>query len=59
MRQRRPCRLLRSVASKLYHKCLGGLVGVDDQGAIAWLEAKLTVQTPVMRALRDSRFHHS
>ncbi len=35
---------------------LGGLVGVDDQGAIAWLEAKLTMQTPVTRALRDSRF---
>ena len=29
------------------HKCLGGLVGVDDQAAVAWLEAKLTMQTPV------------
>ena len=38
------------------HKCLGGLVGVDDQGAVAWLEDKLTMQTPVTRALRDSRF---
>ena len=38
------------------HKCLGGLVGVDDQAAVAWLEAKLAKQTPVTRALRDSRF---
>ena len=38
------------------HKCLGGLVGVDDQVAVAWLEAKLAKQTPVTRALRDSRF---
>ena len=38
------------------HKCLGGLVGIDDQAAVAWLEAKLTMQTPVTRALRDSRF---
>jgi len=38
------------------HKCLGGLVGVDDQVAVAWLEAKLAMQTPVTRALRDSRF---
>ena len=38
------------------YKCLGGLVGVDDQAAVAWLEAKLAKQTPVTRALRDSRF---
>jgi hypothetical protein len=38
------------------HKCLGGLVGVDDQAAVTWLEAKLAMQTPVTRALRDSRF---
>jgi hypothetical protein len=31
-------------------------VGVDDQVAVAWLEAKLAMQTPVTRALRDSRF---
>jgi hypothetical protein len=38
------------------HKCLGGLVGLDDQAAVAWLEAKLTMQTPVTRALRDPCF---
>ena len=38
------------------HKCLSGLVGVDDQAAVAWLGAKLAEQTPVTRALRDSRF---
>ena len=31
-------------------------MGVDDQVAVAWLEAKLAMQTPVTRALRDSRF---
>jgi len=38
------------------HKCLGGLVGVDDAHAIAWLEIKLTKQTPLTMAIADSRF---
>ena len=38
------------------HNCLGGLVGVDDQAAVSWLEAKLAKQTPVTRALVDPRF---
>ena len=38
------------------NKCLGGLVGVDDQAAVTWLEAKLAKQSPVTRALRDPRF---
>ena len=32
------------------------LVGLDDQAAVVWLETKLANQTPVTRALRDSRF---
>ncbi len=31
-------------------------MGIGDQAAVAWLEAKLTMLTPVTRALRDSRF---
>ncbi len=31
-------------------------MGVDDQVAVAWLEAKLAKQTPVTCALCDSRF---
>ena len=38
------------------HKCLGGLVGVNDQASVAWLEAKLARQSPVTRALVDPRF---
>jgi hypothetical protein len=38
------------------HKCLGSFVGVEDQAAVAWLEAKLAKQTPFTRALCDSRF---
>ncbi len=45
-----------TVMQPVYHKCLGGLVGIDDQAAVAWLEAKPTMQTPVTRALRDFRF---
>ena len=38
------------------HKYLGGMVGVDDAAATEWLTSKLSVLTPVIRAVRDPHF---
>ena len=37
-------------------KCLGGMVGVDDAAATAWLKDKLVRQSPITNAIKDSRF---
>ncbi len=47
---------VRCVAWRLCAVTTSAFVGVDDQVAVAWLEAKLAMQTPVTRALRDTRF---
>ena len=37
-------------------KCLGGMVGVDDAAATAWLKDKLVQQSPITNAIKDPRF---
>jgi hypothetical protein len=37
-------------------KCLGGMVGVDDAAATAWLKDKLVRQSPITNAIKDPRF---
>jgi hypothetical protein len=37
-------------------KCLGGMVGVDDVAAVAWLKDKLAKQSSITDAIKDSRF---